>query len=82
MTKKRVCANKETRPNVSLNDKLCAAIGILQLQVMASSTDFVPEKMWGGMFFSTSGLEHAINLLVDLVGDIEALDELREKGVA
>lgn len=53
------------------HDKLMMAIGILQAHYLASDTDLVPDRIFGEFYFSTTGMEHAINMLIELLPEME-----------
>lgn len=53
------------------HDRLMAAIGILQAHYLASDTALVADKIFGNSYFDTTGLEHAINMLIDLLPVVE-----------
>jgi len=55
------------------HDNLCAAIGLIQAQILAGDTDLVPEVMFGSYHFPRSALETAVAMLVAMVGEAEDL---------
>ena len=54
-------------------NKLMSAISILQMHSLGSDSMCNGTAMWGVMFMPNSGLEQAIKLLIDIVGDVEGL---------
>ena len=77
MTEQPDCRNSPVAPksrhDENPHDKLMMAIGILQAHYLASDTNLVPDRIFGSFYFSTTGVEHAINMLIDL---LPALDEV------
>lgn len=49
------------------HDKLCAAIGIVQLHILASDSVLIPEKMFGLNYMPNAALELAEKLLVEVL---------------
>jgi hypothetical protein len=74
-------ANLATDTGLSVSktphDKLMIAISICQMSVMAEDSALVPEKMWGA-FIPTLALEHAVQMLIEL---LPVLDNLPAHGV-
>jgi|GEM_PF-6846864 len=66
-------ANAIGLPN-SPHDRLCIAISILQAHYLASDTMLVSEAVFGTSHFPTLGFEHAIHLLIGLLGDFERIE--------
>lgn len=56
------------------HDKLMAAIGILQCHHLATETTLDADVLYGIHEMSSEGLEHAIHLLVDVLGEVEKLE--------
>lgn len=54
-------------------NKLLSAISILQMHSVDSDSMCNGTTMWGVMFMPDAGLEKAIKLLVNIVGDVEEL---------
>ena len=55
------------------HDNLCAAIGLIQSQILASDTGLDPKVMFGNYHFPHSNLETAVAMLVALLGEAEGL---------
>ena len=53
------------------HDKFLAAIGILQILMMARDSALLPEKIWGGDYCADSALQQAIALLIEITPDVE-----------
>jgi hypothetical protein len=68
--------NSGNNPGLSIDktphDKLMIAISICQMSVMAEDSALVPEKMWGA-FIPTLALEHAVQMLIELLPVVENL---------
>ena len=57
------------------HDRLCIAISILQAHYLAQDTAYVPEKIFGPFYFYDLSLEHAIQILVELLPVTEGLED-------
>lgn len=53
------------------HDNLCAAISIIQTQIMAADSDFAPQVVFGNYHFSTDQMQAAVALLVAMIGEVE-----------
>ncbi|MAC77565.1 MAG: hypothetical protein CML66_05830 [Rhodobacteraceae bacterium] len=53
------------------NEKLCAAMSIIQAEILARDSLYIPEKMFQNRFFRTSGLELAEKLLAELLPELD-----------
>lgn len=52
------------------HDKLCAAIAIIQAEILARDSA-TTTKIFGNMYFDSSHLEMAGRLMVECIGDLE-----------
>ncbi|SDY17986.1 hypothetical protein [Citreimonas salinaria] len=59
-------------------DRLFAAIGILQAHYLAGDTALNAEKIFGQSYCQDSGIEHVIHILIDLLPVVEAADQARK----
>lgn len=57
----------------SPHDNLCAAIGLIQAEILAESSDLNPEVMFGSFHFRRAALETAVAMLVAMMGEAEDL---------
>lgn len=55
------------------HDNLCAAISIIQTQIMAADSDFAPKVVFGNYHFPTDQMHAAVALLVAMLGEIEGV---------
>lgn len=53
------------------HDRLMAAIGILQCHHLASQTELDGEAIYGIHHMPSASLEHAIQILIGVLGDVE-----------
>lgn len=54
------------------HDKLCAAISILQSEILARDTALVADKLFPNRHFTTGALEVAEQMLADLLPVLDA----------
>ncbi|RDW12632.1 hypothetical protein [Paracoccus thiocyanatus] len=55
------------------HDNLCAAIGLIQAEILAEDSGLDPEVMFGSFHFRRAPLETAVAMLVAMVGEAESL---------
>lgn len=53
------------------HDNLCAAISILQTQIMAAESEFDTKVVFGNYHFPTDQMQTAVALLVAMIGEAE-----------
>lgn len=56
------------------HQRLCAAISIIQREILARDSALIPEKMFGKASMADPALELANSLLVELLPDVEGLE--------
>lgn len=56
------------------HDKLIAAMGILQAEILARDSKLVADKMFPRRHFDTAGLEMAEGLLAELMEVVDGLE--------
>lgn len=81
MTNERACANNEDQPQINAHmadiDKLCAAMSILQQQILAMDSILDPDTMFGSQHMPSVSLELALRLMSELLPAFE--DERRAR---
>lgn len=55
-------------------DNLCAAISIVQSEILAGDTCLNPDRLFGVYHFKRDGLETVVALLVGMIDEIEELN--------
>ena len=53
------------------HDNVCAAISIIQAQILATDSHQSPEVMFGNFYFRTGSLEAAVAMLTPLLEPLE-----------
>ena len=63
-------------------DKLVAAMSIIQHNILAEDSACIPDKMFPRRYFQTSGLELAEKLLADVLPLMDELEKPTTRGAA